>query len=287
MADETLTKDQQRLAKLWDAYEEQEREFNLAVKKISGLENKMKETSKINDTLKKVTEGRDREIRELEIKLTALEEENEQYRPELERLEKLFQDEKERYAKLFAITEELEEELETARTELELRDRWFQQYFGQLENFTRALKERSIMIRESKITSPEKVKPVKFEKVEDILDRPDTDVAGKDEEEKKTVKFEKVEDDEEEDKKSPSEDAPADEPLADDDTATAAEPDTGALEELMKLDLIDEDIGKALINADIKSIAQLTEMTTIELAKVDGVSPTLARKIIESAKEHH
>ena len=36
MADDILTKDQERLAKLWDAYEEQEREFNLA----AGMSNK-------------------------------------------------------------------------------------------------------------------------------------------------------------------------------------------------------------------------------------------------------
>jgi hypothetical protein len=270
MADASLTKDQERLAKLWDAYEEQEREFNLALKKINDLEKKHKETSKINTTLKKVTEGRDREIREMEIKITALEEENSGFRPELERLEALYRDEKERYAKLFAITEELEEELDTARTELELRDRWFQQYFGQLENFTLALKERAIMIRESKFTSPEKVKARKFEKVEDEPE----------EEEEKKVKFESL--------------GPED----DDDSELSAVKieggDEGASEEsagedefggLTKLELINDDLAKTLMDAGVTDVTKLAEMETIELAKIEGISPTLARKLIAAAKE--
>jgi transcription termination factor NusA len=269
MAEDMMTKDKERLAKLWDAYEEQEREFNLALKKISGLEGKVNETSKINETLKKVTEGRDREIRELEIKVTALEEENAQFRPELERLERLYHEEKERYAKLFAITEELEEELDTARTELELRDRWFQKYFSQLENFNIAMKERAIMIRESRFTSPEKVKPVKFEKVEG---------PGSEEEEKpleeKKVKFETVEDEPE----TVSESTPG-------GSESSGEVATDELGSLMKLDLIDEEMARILYNGGIKDLDQLAEMTTPDLAKLEGISPTTARKLIENAKE--
>ena len=266
MEDVDLTKDQERLAKLWDAYEEQEREFNLALKKINDLEKKFNETSKINTTLKKVTEGRDREIRELEIKVTALEEENSGFRPELERLENLYREEKERYAKLFAITEELEEELDTARTELELRDRWFQQYFGQLENFTLALKERAIMIRESKFTSPEKVKARKFEKVEDEL-----------EEEDKKVRFESLGPDEDESELSAVKIESGDESAAED---MAGEDEFGGL---TKLELINEDLAK--IDADVSDVTKLAEMETIDLAKVEGISPTLARKLIEAAKD--
>jgi hypothetical protein len=268
MADDVLTKDQERLAKLWDAYEEQEREFNLALKKINELEKKFNETSKINTTLKKVTEGRDREIRELEIKVTALEEENSSFRPELERLENLYREEKERYAKLFAITEELEEELDTARTELELRDRWFQQYFGQLENFTLALKERAIMIRESKFTSPEKVKSRKFERIEDEPE----------EEEVKKIKFESLGPDDDEGELSAVKIETGEEPATD----APAGDDFGGL---TKLELVNEDLAKTLIDAGVTDVHRLAEMETIELAKVEGISPTLARKLIEAAKE--
>jgi predicted flap endonuclease-1-like 5' DNA nuclease len=260
MAEAALDKDKERLAKLWDAYEEQEREFNLALKKIASLEGKMTETSKINSTLKKVTEGRDREIRELEIKVTALTEENELFRPELERLETLYKDEKERYAKLFAITEELEEELENARVELEMRDKWFQKYFGQLENFNMAMKERAIMIRESKFTSPEKVKPVRFEKVD----------LGREEEEKpeKKVKFESL---------GPDEDQP-------EEKDDSSEPDESK-KDLTELDLVDDEIAGKLKDAGIKDITELATMSTPELAKIEGISPTTARKLIKAAKD--
>ena len=274
MAEEPLTKDQERLAKLWDAYEEQEREFNLALKKISSLDGKVKETTKINSTLKKVTEGRDREIRELEIKVAALEEETEQFRPELERLEKLYQEEKERYAKLFAITEELEEELDTARVELEIRDKWFQRYFGQLENFTTALKERAIMIRESKFTSPEKVKAVKFEKLDD-LPEPETNVeeASDEGEEDKKVKFESL-----------GVEEPAPEEKEEPDKPSVSEDD---LSELMKLDLVDKELAQKLFEADIKDIETLAGIGIADLiTKIDGITPTMARKVVEAAKAH-
>jgi predicted flap endonuclease-1-like 5' DNA nuclease len=266
MSEEVLSKDQERLAKLWDAYEEQEREFNLALKKISELEKKRREMEKINATLKKVTEGRDREIRELEIKVTALEEENSQFRPELENLENLHQDDKERYAKLFAITEELEEELEAARTELEIRDRWFQKYFGQLEGFNIAMKERAIMIRESRFTSPERVRSIKFERLEDLAD---DEPKAEEEEKPEKVKFESVADDEAE-------------PEAEEEKAADTGADPGSL---TALELIDDDLAKKLIDAGITSAAKLAETSQLDLAMIEGVSPTLARKLIQAAKD--
>lgn len=276
-----LSQDQERLAKLWDAYEEQEREFNLALKKISSLDGKVKETDKINSTLKKVTEGRDREIRELEIKLTALEEENSQFRPELERLERLYQEEKERYAKLFAITEELEEEVDNARVELEIRDKWFQRYFGQLENFTMALKERAIMIRESKFTSPESVKSVKFEKVEEPAEEDRVSVDKEEAEETPKVKFETIEEEKEEE--APAESDTVE--VSSDETAPEEAKPAGELDALMKLELVDETLARTLFDAGIKDLDTLAEKTTRELADLEGISPTTARRLIESAKE--
>jgi predicted flap endonuclease-1-like 5' DNA nuclease len=274
MAGDVLSKDQERLAKLWDAYEEQEREFNLALKKISELEKKNRELEKINATLKKVTEGRDREIRELEIKETALEEENSQFRPELERLESLYQDEKERYAKLFAITEELEEELETARTELEIRDRWFQKHFGQLESFNVAMKERAIMIRESRFTSPERVRSIKFERIDEMKSEEDAgeaEPAAEEPEAPAKVKFETVPDDEPE-------------PGKDSDEGEVSASGTGG--SLTDLELVDDELAGKLTDAGITDIAKLAGASQLDLAMIEGVSPTLARKIIQAAKDH-
>ena len=75
MADSNTTKDQERLAKLWDAYEVQEKELELSIKKLATMEHKIKELDRVNGVLKKAVEDRDKEIRDLEIKVITLEEE--------------------------------------------------------------------------------------------------------------------------------------------------------------------------------------------------------------------
>jgi septal ring factor EnvC (AmiA/AmiB activator) len=160
MAENDLAKEQERLAKLWDAYEVQEREYREALKKITRLENELREKDRINETLRKVSEARDREIRELEVKIARLEDAKSTYEPKLEELTKMYKSEKERYAKLFALAEELEGELTRTRKAIEERDRWFLAHVGILKNVDRAVRERESMIEATeRLPSADAYKP--------------------------------------------------------------------------------------------------------------------------------
>jgi hypothetical protein len=269
MAEKEFGRDQERLAKLWDAYETQERELDLAMKKISDLESKIKEHERINSTLKKVAEGRDKEIRDLEVKIVALEEDKNRYMPRIDELNELYREEKERYAKLFIITEELEEELALAKKELEIRDSWFKNNIGILSNLSKSIIDRDNMVKE--ITSkkleipppePEKVSfetltpskepdKVTFEKMTGTANDADED----------TVTFEKA--------------TPDSGPVSPSSEVSKSE----VIEQFTQVEDITTEHAELLYNEGFTSIEKLKSATTEELAKVDGISPTLARKI--------
>ena len=173
MVKESPEKQEERLAKLWDAYETQERELAAADVEINRLKDELGEKEKITATLKKVVEGRDRELRDSELRLTTLEEAEKKYQPKIDELTNLLKEEKARYAKLFAITEELEGELSESRRQVSLRDQWFRRNVAALEGIGKAIKDRTILLEEApeldierKVsfeTLPEPDKKVKFE----------------------------------------------------------------------------------------------------------------------------
>jgi len=173
MAKGSIEKKEERLAKLWDAYESQERELAAAEVEINTLKDELAEKEKITATLKKVVEGRDKELRDVELRLTSLEEAEKRYQPKIDELSTLLKEEKTRYAKLFAITEELEGELSEARRQISLRDQWFRRNVAALEGIGKAIKDRTTLLEEApeldierKVsfeTLPEPDKKVKFE----------------------------------------------------------------------------------------------------------------------------
>lgn len=228
---EDMTRDKERLAKLWDAYETQEKEFNQALTRIKALEDQVKDRDRIIDTLKKVVESRDRELREQEIRLTALTDEQARSDPVIRTLKTSLREEKERYAKLFAITEELEEELEEARKQSTVRDQWFRSNVGKLEALDQAIRERAAMIAAaapSVLREPVK-KPV----------------------------FREV----------PTELPPLNESVT----------------SLKTLPSVDEDVAHKLYNSGYFSPGHIKDVPAADLARVEGISPTLARKITEEA----
>ncbi len=268
MADKEFGRDQERLAKLWDAYETQERELDLAMKKISDLENKIKEYERINTTLKNVVEGRDKEIRESEIKLVALEEDSSRYQPQIEELKRAYNDEKERYAKLFIITEELEEDLATTKKELEIRDMWFKNNIGVLTNLNKSIKDRDMMVKEIKTTRLT-IPPPALDKTNlDAL----TPISGS--EANSTIKEPKVTDEEkiifEKMTSSKSEQAP-------NSAQESSKPDV--INQFTEIEDITAEHAEALYGAGFTSMENLKDATTEDLATVEGISPTLARKI--------
>lgn len=230
MADDQ-SKDKERLAKLWDAYEAQEREFNTALTKIKALEDQVKDRDRIIDTLKKVVESRDRELRDLEIRHTTLNDEKARTEPLIDELKTILRKEKERYAKLFAITEELEEELEEARNQLEARDQWYQRNIGRLESLNDAIRERSRMMSRVAVgTLRTPVKKAVFKEVPQSPPPKDTSIAS-----------------------------------------------------LSAIPSVDGDIADKLYSSGYYTREQLKEIPPADLARVEGISPTLARKITEEA----
>ncbi len=258
MAKQALTKEQERLAKLWDAYEAQEKEFDAALKKISVLESKLKEKEQVNETLRKVIEARDNELRDLEIKVANLGQAMGRAEPRIEELSKMHKDEKNRYAKLFAITEELEEELSVARKEIEARDEWYRQNVSLLGNLARAIDDRTVLIQSAANVREARVEDISSLKPDEpaatpptpAVDDPVTDTA---------VKFEK--------------------PAEEEEVKFAQVPKGDLNAILAKVPGMDDDRTGALKDAGFDSVEKIKEATTRELAAIDGISPTLARKI--------
>lgn len=145
-----LELERQRLAKLWDAYEIQEKDLAQSQDKITGLERELEEKDRMIQTLKEVAEARDREIRELEVKVNSLEKEHSQCQPRILDAEDKLKTERARFAKLYSLSEELEEELKDTRKKLEVRDKWFNQNIDIIRNLQRAIDERDSMLGLSK-----------------------------------------------------------------------------------------------------------------------------------------
>ncbi len=253
MAESSLSKDQERLAKLWDAYEVQEKELELAMKNIANLETKIKEMNRVNTVLKKAVEDKDKEIRDLELKVISLEEDNSKFQPKINELEKVFKDEKERYSKLFAITEELEEELAKTRIELEIKDKWFEKNVGMFENIRQSIIERNVKLKD---ISTEK-------KLSETVEKPEEETTNiaeiQKEEEKITFKTIEVKPPEKEIKPE----------LSKNET----------LNEFIKIPEVNTELAERLYDSGYVNLEKLKSATTEDLANLEGVSPTMARKI--------
>jgi len=253
---EESTKDQARLAKLWDAYEAQEKEYESTLKKISVLEAKVKEKDRINETLRKVVEARDHELRELEIKSTALEQSLGRAEPKVDELNRQHKMEKERYTKLFAIAEELEEELAVARKEIEARDQWYKKNIAVMENLAGSIQDRTLLI----------------ESARNLRDSASTmDIAALRPREGEAT-FEKVA----EEKEVRFESVGGGSATSVTETVSSPEDLDDAL---LKVPDMDKDRVEALKRAGFDDLDKIKNSTTRELCEVDGISPTLARKI--------
>ena len=154
MADEMTATDalskyeleRQRLAKLWDAYEKQEKDFASLKDRVTNGEAELADRDRIIRSLKDVLEGRDRRTRELEIEITTLRNEKSSYDPKVQQLTSDLRIERERFAKLFALAEELEEEIKMAKRAIEARDEWFRTHVDVFANLQRAVDDHQRMI---------------------------------------------------------------------------------------------------------------------------------------------
>lgn len=141
-------KEKERLAKLWDAYELQEKELLGAREAIKSLEEEVQEKGLIIERLKEITESRDREIREMEMDLTKFKKKSTDFEPKIESLEKELGKQREQFKKLYALAEEVDISLSKARDEVRKRDEWFQDNIGVFIGMCKSLKPREEMLSE-------------------------------------------------------------------------------------------------------------------------------------------
>jgi chromosome segregation ATPase len=151
-------KEQERLTKLWDAYEIQEKDFEQAKEKIKVMEDIIAEKERIILSLRQVAENRDAEIRDLEIRVSSLERENSSFEPKFKEMEKELKKQRDQFSKLYSLAEELDEELRYARKEIENRDDWFRDHINVFKGMCNAISSREDIIRETalkkSVTSP-------------------------------------------------------------------------------------------------------------------------------------
>ncbi len=272
MAEKNVSKDQERLAKLWDAYEVQEKEFELAMKKIATLENKIEEFSRVNNVLKKAVEARDTEVRELELKIIGFEDEIARFGPKQKELEESYKKEKDRYTKLFTITEELEEDLARAKRELEVKDKWFERNVGMLENIRESIIDRNVRLHEFDLDGfSETVKEGKGADTDtgEVAGAAESDT-GEQKKDDEKITFNTVNVDIE--KKE--------------ETYQIEEPSkTEMVAEFGNIPNIDLTIAEKLYDAGFTNMDKLKNTTTEEIVKLEAISPTLARKISTSISE--
>ncbi len=156
MADEDQNRDykaewmreRERLAKLWAAFESQERELRSLKDRIEGAERTIADKDRLIVSLKDLVEARDRSNRNYELELIPLRNARAEVAPKIEALTRELQIEKERFAKLFGLAEDLDEELRRRQREIEVRDEWFRTNVGVLRRMDAAIQERERMLSE-------------------------------------------------------------------------------------------------------------------------------------------
>jgi len=138
-----LKKEQERLAKLWNAYEMQEKELGACKQKIAGLEKTLADREIMIEGLNRAVAERDERIRNNEAKMPALE----SSKTKIQELTNKYEKEKERLEKLYLLSKEMDAELANMKKEVEARDRWFLGIEESIRKIANALGERSKMIK--------------------------------------------------------------------------------------------------------------------------------------------
>lgn len=141
----SLGLEQQRLEKLWDAYEQQEKDLNAALDRINFLEADIETKQTMITSLQELLTERDTKLREMEIERQRQGKVEAEYEPRIKVMEDTMNDQTEKYDRLLSITQEMEDELDLARKSLHARDSWFNLNVSSLESISEVIKEwRSI-----------------------------------------------------------------------------------------------------------------------------------------------
>ena len=221
---ERLSEESERLLKLYDAYEIQEKESLNLKAEIEVLEKEIVEREIEKEGLEGLLDEKDNRLRELELRSAKSSKQVDFLEPELQKMEEKFTREKERLGKVFNIAEELDNDLRLAVTEMKARDDWYVSHMALFEDLNKAIKVRYELIEEAveaERKSQQRQRAIEermtemvdaraaemtIDEAEAIQSSPESDEAEKSEEEPDEVK-----DEEEPSEESPAEDAPAEE----------------------------------------------------------------------------
>ncbi len=244
MSDSELKQAKERLMKLWDAYETQERELKSAIGRVNDLEERQRDKERVIETLRELAESKDQELRKLELMSSSSGKEVSDLRNRLDEANRQLELERSRFKKLFVLTQELESDVDRLGKELDERDRWFRDNSAMLEQFPSVLGKRLGMVSERPTTQS-----IESEMPSMVGPAPAQARSGSE-----RTTFEKI------------------------------DPEKEALEHLRSIPGVDDARARTLLLAGYGSMEKLKTVSPFELLKLDGMTPTIARKITEHAK---
>ena len=146
LREERLADETERLVKLYDAYEQQEKEIVGLNAEIEVLEKEVIDKEIDREGLEQLLSEKDNRVRDLELDHAKASKRIEHLEPELEKMEEKYTREKERLSRVFEIAEELDGDLRLAVAEMKARDDWYVAHMQIFEDLNRAIKERYDMI---------------------------------------------------------------------------------------------------------------------------------------------
>ena len=139
----SLGLEQQRLEKLWDAYEGQEKDLNASLDRINYLESDIETRQTMIASLQELLTERDTKLRDLEIARQRQGKIEAKYEPRIKEMQGIIDDQTEKYERLLSITQEMEDELDLARKSLHARDGWFNANISSLESVSEMVQTAS------------------------------------------------------------------------------------------------------------------------------------------------
>ena len=147
--EERLGEEQERLLKLYDAYEVQEKEMVNLKAEIEVLEKEIVDREIEKEGLEGLLTEKDNRMREVELRAAKSSKQVDFLEPELQKMEEKFTREKERLGKVFNIAEELDNDLRLAVSEMKARDDWYVSHMALFEDLNKAIKVRYELIEEA------------------------------------------------------------------------------------------------------------------------------------------
>jgi SMC interacting uncharacterized protein involved in chromosome segregation len=141
-----LSTETERLVKLYDAYEQQEKEIVGLKAEIEILEKEVIDKEIEREGMDQLLTDKDNRFRDLEKSDAKSRSMVDHLEPELEKMDEKFTREKDRLGRVFEIAEELDIDLRLAVAELKARDDWYVSHMQVFEDLNRAIKNRYEMI---------------------------------------------------------------------------------------------------------------------------------------------